>query len=177
MARKAIGPRIRFEVFKRDGFRCVYCGAHPPEVLLHCDHVVPVAEGGGADMENLVTACAACNLGKGARSLLLAPPTLAEKAAQLTEAEEQLRGYQEVAAARRERIEDEMWTVAGALVPGSSSDGLRRDWLQSIKTFLEKLGYDSVLDAAEIARARYPWGNRRTFLYFCGVCWRRVRGD
>jgi len=25
--RKAVSARLRFEVFRRDGFRCVYCGA------------------------------------------------------------------------------------------------------------------------------------------------------
>ena len=62
--RKAIGKRLRFEVFKRDKFRCVYCGATPPDAVLHIDHVVPVSDGGSNDPLNLVTACAGCNLGK-----------------------------------------------------------------------------------------------------------------
>lgn len=47
MARKAISKKTRFEVFKRDRFTCQYCGATPPGVLLHIDHIHPVAEGGG----------------------------------------------------------------------------------------------------------------------------------
>ncbi len=37
MARKKAGisKRLRFEVFKRDGFVCQYCGNHPPAVVLH----------------------------------------------------------------------------------------------------------------------------------------------
>lgn len=54
----------RFEIFKRDGFTCQYCGRKPPEVVLHVDHVMPVAEGGDNDEMNLVTACSDCNLGK-----------------------------------------------------------------------------------------------------------------
>lgn len=64
MLRKPIGKRLRFEIFKRDGFRCTYCGATPVDRPLHVDHVKAVAEGGTDDPFNLVTACDACNLGK-----------------------------------------------------------------------------------------------------------------
>ena len=67
--RKSISPKLRFEVFKRDSFRCQYCGRSAPQVLLHVDHIEPVAEGGTNDITNLVTACSDCNLGKGARRL------------------------------------------------------------------------------------------------------------
>jgi len=56
-------------VFKRDRFTCQYCGAKAPDAVLNCDHVHPVAEGGTNDILNLVTACEACNGGKGARLL------------------------------------------------------------------------------------------------------------
>lgn len=67
MARKAISKGLRFEVFKRDGFRCRYCGATPNQSTLHVDHVIPVSGGGTNDPANLVTACSACNAGKSAR--------------------------------------------------------------------------------------------------------------
>ena len=63
--RKPISKRTRFEVFKRDKFTCQYCGMAAPYVTLHVDHIVPVAHGGTNDMENLVTSCMSCNLGKG----------------------------------------------------------------------------------------------------------------
>lgn len=55
---------IRAAVFERDGHVCRYCGemADPAE----CDHVTPVALGGGHGMDNLVTACVPCNRSKGA---------------------------------------------------------------------------------------------------------------
>lgn len=68
-ARKSLSKTVRFEVFKRDSFTCQYCGAKAPETVLHCDHINPVAEGGTNEIMNLVTACAACNGGKGARKL------------------------------------------------------------------------------------------------------------
>jgi 5-methylcytosine-specific restriction endonuclease McrA len=53
----------RFKVFKRDGFRCIYCGQSSIEdgVKLHIDHIKPVSKGGTSKLENLVTACAGCN--------------------------------------------------------------------------------------------------------------------
>jgi len=64
MSRESISPKLRFDVLKRDGFTCQYCGRSAPEVELHVDHVVPVAEGGGNDPGNLTAACVECNLGK-----------------------------------------------------------------------------------------------------------------
>lgn len=65
----AVSKQLRFEVFKRDEFRCVYCGRTPPGIILHVDHVLAAANGGEDDAHNLVTSCQECNLGKGARSL------------------------------------------------------------------------------------------------------------
>jgi hypothetical protein len=62
--RKPIPKSLRFEVFKRDSFTCQYCGSKAPDVLLHIDHIKPVADGGENDILNLVTACVGCNLGK-----------------------------------------------------------------------------------------------------------------
>ncbi len=54
----------RFNVFLRDGFRCVYCGS--PEDLTF-DHVIPRSKGGRTSWENIVAACSPCNLRKGGR--------------------------------------------------------------------------------------------------------------
>ena len=61
-----ISNRIRFLVLKRDGFRCVYCGARAGDVELQVDHVEPKAKGGANELENYVSACRDCNGGKGA---------------------------------------------------------------------------------------------------------------
>lgn len=53
---------IRERIFRRDDYTCAYCGARG--VSLECDHVVPVARGGGHEDENLTTACRACNRSK-----------------------------------------------------------------------------------------------------------------
>lgn len=66
----AISKRLRFEILRRDGFRCYYCGVRGNEVetTLTIDHVVPVSLGGTDDPENLVAACGDCNAGKSAVS-------------------------------------------------------------------------------------------------------------
>ena len=68
-ARKPIGKKVRFEVFKRDSFTCQYCGAKSPDVVLHVDHINPVSKGGKNDILNLITACEGCNQGKSDRAL------------------------------------------------------------------------------------------------------------
>ncbi len=55
----------RFNLFLRDEFRCQYCGVRGE---LTFDHVIPRARGGRTCWENVVAACAPCNLRKGARS-------------------------------------------------------------------------------------------------------------
>ena len=56
----------RFNLFLRDEFRCQYCGSKDD---LTFDHVVPRASGGITSWENVVAACAPCNLRKGSKSL------------------------------------------------------------------------------------------------------------
>ena len=59
--------RLRYEVLRRDQFRCVQCGRSPanePGVILHLDHVKPWSKGGETVFENLQTLCERCNLGK-----------------------------------------------------------------------------------------------------------------
>jgi len=54
----------RFNVFLRDRFQCLYCGCKED---LTFDHVIPRSRGGRTTWENVVTACAGCNLMKGGR--------------------------------------------------------------------------------------------------------------
>ncbi len=62
--RTAISKRTRFEVFKRDAFKCQYCGQSAPDILLEIDHIVPVSRGGDNNILNLLTSCEDCNSGK-----------------------------------------------------------------------------------------------------------------
>ena len=57
----------RFNVFLRDAFACQYCNARAPAPDLTFDHVIPRSRGGRTTWENVVTACAPCNLRKGSK--------------------------------------------------------------------------------------------------------------
>jgi 5-methylcytosine-specific restriction endonuclease McrA len=54
----------RFNLFLRDRFECQYCGFDDD---LTFDHVIPRSRGGRTTWENVVTACARCNLMKGGK--------------------------------------------------------------------------------------------------------------
>ncbi len=175
--RKSLGKKIRFEVFKRDGFCCQYCGSTPPKVILEVDHIVPVKDGGDNDEDNLTTSCFDCNRGKGANSLSSIPQLLSDKAKAVQEAEAQLRAYHEILSAKKQRIEDEAFQVAEIFEPGCSVDGYSIRRLTSIKGFIDRLHVFSVEEAAEIAVGRFSRGSTAAFKYFCGVCWNRVNGE
>ncbi len=58
----------RMNVYLRDGFSCAYCRVKLPVSELTYDHVIPRAQGGRTEWENIVTACYACNALKGNRT-------------------------------------------------------------------------------------------------------------
>lgn len=114
--RKPLSKKIRFEVLKRDSFKCQYCGNSAPDVLLEVDHIKPVAQGGTNDIWNLVTSCQPCNSGKSDRTL--SDQTVVAKA------KKQLDQLQE----RREQLEMLMEWQAGLA-------GLEQEALDSISDF------------------------------------------
>ncbi|MDF2487311.1 MAG: hypothetical protein K0R46_3479, partial [Herbinix sp.] len=64
-----IGDGLRYKVFKRDNYKCCFCGASPakdPSIVLHADHVIPWSKGGETVLDNLQTLCSRCNIGKSA---------------------------------------------------------------------------------------------------------------
>ena len=60
----------QYTIYKRDKFRCAYCGRASYEgAKLQLDHIVPRLRGGENKAYNLITACAKCNRGKSHNSL------------------------------------------------------------------------------------------------------------
>ena len=63
--KKGDPSKLRDRVFRRDAFRCVYCGQVFPPDQLTLDHVQPRMRGGDQSEGNIVTAYFACNAEKG----------------------------------------------------------------------------------------------------------------
>ncbi len=57
--RKYISKKLRDRVRAKYSGRCAYCGQTPRAI--HVDHIVPVNQGGGDEIENLAPACQSCN--------------------------------------------------------------------------------------------------------------------
>jgi hypothetical protein len=156
-SRAAISKKLRFEVFKRDSFRCQYCGAAAPDVLLEIDHVNPVANGGKGDILNLLTACQPCNAGKGKRRLgeTTALSKQRDQLRELNERREQLemmiRWKEELAALKDNSIErlSQFWSK---LVPPFS---LNEHGIQSLKKLAGRFRIDEIMDAMQIAADEY----------------------
>jgi rubredoxin len=66
--RKTIKPGLRFEILKRDDYRCQICGVTAKDgATLEIDHIHPVSRGGTNEPDNLQVLCRDCNAGKGAQ--------------------------------------------------------------------------------------------------------------
>ncbi len=174
--RKAISTRTRFEVFKRDGFKCLYCGRTPPSVLLHVDHIIPVCQGGDNSRDNLATSCDKCNLGKSGVSLAAVPKSLQDRAAESIEREKQVKALAKAIKAEKDRIERDALEVADLFVEHFRLDGIRKDWFQSIAGFIQRMPAPEVVSSMRVALGKRGHSSRDyAFRYFCGVCWGKIR--
>lgn len=68
--RQSLPANVRFDVLRRDDFRCRFCEGKPGNDRLHVDHLIPWSLGGSDHPDNLTTACDRCNIGKSARTLI-----------------------------------------------------------------------------------------------------------
>lgn len=173
--RKSISKRTRFEIFKRDLFTCQYCGRTPPNVVLHIDHINPVANGGDSSQDNLITSCEECNQGKSDKLLSSVPKSLAIKASEIKEREEQLLEYYKIMKSSKERLETEAWHVMSILQQVDRADSASRQQMTSIFMFQKRLGYYDLIDAAECTISRFGCLSYGAFKYFCGVCWKKIK--
>ncbi len=57
---------LRFKVLRKYGFKCMACGAAPPKIVLHIDHIKPRSKYPQLELvlDNLQVLCAHCNIGK-----------------------------------------------------------------------------------------------------------------
>lgn len=177
-ASMAVSRKIRFDVFKRDGFRCQYCGRTPPIVLLEVDHIHPRSKGGSDHEDNLLTSCEDCNRGKSAGLLTAVPRTIAEKAAVIAEREAQLAGYNEILAAKRAREDKQIDDLESLFHEMWPDREFTRQFRESIRSdFLGHLSHDEMVAAMAKACGKCAT-SYDSLKYFCGICWstRRQRG-
>ena len=154
---KSLSKRLRFEVFKRDSFRCQYCGATAPEIVLHVDHIDPRAKGGDDDITNLITSCLPCNLGKGACALDDNATVLKTRSQleELQERREQLEmmmqwreGLRDLSLEAIDRMSDYWQGLAPGFVPSETGRRNLRKWMR-------RYSVDEVIQAMDIAADQY----------------------
>jgi hypothetical protein len=151
--RKNPSKRLRFEVFKRDGFTCQYCGSQPPETVLVCDHIDPVVNGGKTTIDNLITACEPCNQGKGGR-VLTARAIRPDADLLLLEVQQELAELQRFQAAEKQRdeilnqlaldLQDRWMDITGDDYPPNTSV-----FVQMLRKYSPEIVHDSVLVTAK----------------------------
>ena len=174
--RKVISKKTRFEIFKRDSFKCQYCGSIPPHVVLEVDHIIPVKQGGKNELENLITACFECNRGKGARELSAIPNSLEDKIKLIKAKEKQYKEFKKLQDKIILRLENEIDEVQKVYKESHSNYYFKPKFRSSVKMFIEKLGAEKVIQCMEFA-CRKVNDNNECLTYFCGVCWKTIKGD
>jgi len=169
--RKPIKPSIRFKILQRDGFSCRYCGRNGERdsVILHIDHLFPVSQGGSNDINNLVTSCRDCNLGKSDNLIEAVKPTAAQKSEVLHELNKQvLAAYQQRAAikAREERKQETInfWCEQ------TGRDQVDTRTIGIIYGYVERHGEENVFPWIEAAVRACFAHDQRMGKYISGCC-------
>ena len=169
----SVTKRTRYEVLRRDGHKCRYCGLEASETELTVDHVIPVSLGGADTPDNLVAACRDCNAGKASSN----------PDAELVEDVEALalryrNAMIAVAKQRREQkatIDRIVGTFWDAWAEVFGSDTLAHNWRTSIERFLiNGLSLDDLLGFIDVTDNAEPWRGKE-FRYFCGCCWTEIK--
>lgn len=175
--RKPVTKRLRYEILKRDGHRCHYCGATADDGPLVVDHVIPVALGGPTEPTNLVTACRDCNAGKSSTNpdddLVANVDSLAIAMADALRLVNQQRMEDRDALESDVRHFRHLWDnwhdYKGNALP------LPGGWQATIERFLglglDDYDFEKFIEIAMGSKAR----QEGVFAYFCGVCWNTIR--
>lgn len=173
--RIALSKKTRFEVFKRDSFKCQYCGRSAPEVVLHVDHIHPVSKDGTNDVFNLITACSDCNHGKGA-TRLSDDSSLKKQKKQLDELNEKREQLEMMMAWRQELAneKDQMFNFAVERYETIFFTKLSEYGLKLLRGQITQFGFDAVMAAMDITSTRDidPEGRLN---YMAGICWNKKR--
>jgi CRISPR/Cas system Type II protein with McrA/HNH and RuvC-like nuclease domain len=171
----SVGKKLRFEVFKRDGFQCMYCGNKTPNVLLEIDHIEPKSKGGTDDINNLITACFDCNRGKSNIELKNLPNKLIDNIKIIKEKEAQYKQYRKIIELQNKRINAEIDEIEKIYQNYYIDYYLTERFKNSsIKQFINKLGFYETKEAMEKACTHYRLNENSSLKYFCGICWNKI---
>lgn len=175
--RKSTGKKSRFEVFKRDGFRCQYCGKTPPDVVLEIDHVIPVSADGEHVIDNMVTACFDCNRGKGAGQLVDVPESVQIKAERMIEREIQIKEFAKLLTKIRKREDADVNKIEDVFASYYEKYSFAESFRTSIRNqFLKKIACQDLCDYMHIACSKATNYNG-AIKYFCGICWNVIKSS
>lgn len=178
MVKRDVSKKTRFEVFKRDSFTCQYCGRSAPDVVLECDHIIPLADGGDNEIENLITSCFDCNRGKGKRRLdekevlsiregqLEKAQAIKEQTEMLIQWKQDLHSIDEMQIDAIEELccleDDKILSVSGR---------------NKILRLIRKFGFQEVYESTSISFCRYFNGSEKSWNHafdkIGGVCYNR----
>jgi hypothetical protein len=171
-----ISKRLRYEILRRDGHHCRYCGLGSDEVTLTVDHVIPTTLGGTDDPSNLVAACRDCNSGKASSSP--DAPIVEDVARDALRWARAMQIAAANAAIDRNRMRlsiamfDDGWTDFHNT---STGDEIWRpdNWDQSVRTWLSLgLTIDDLTDLVDQVMAKRLAGGSARWKYLCGMAWR-----
>lgn len=173
--RKPISKKLRFEIFKRDSFKCQYCGAKPPKVPLEVDHIVPVSKGGKNDELNLITSCFDCNRGKSNNELEIVLDTTLSKVQKIRVAQEQYREIKKLQNKEKKIMNEQINEIESVYSSVFQDYYFANKFRISVKKFILKLSFEEVLESMETACNKPRLNNSTVLTYFCGVCWGKIR--
>jgi len=179
----SISTRTRFEIFKRDNFTCQYCGRHPPQIILHCDHILAVSKGGSDERINLLTSCMDCNLGKSNKLLGEKIEPLENQIQLETERSEQVKRYNTFLKNQRKAVIQSLQEISDKYIlligENPSEWTMPEDVQKSCRVFLRSLPSEIIVENLEKADSRFGFSYhaKRTKLYFYGICWKMIKGE
>lgn len=155
--RKAVSQKARFEVFKRDSFKCQYCGQSSPDVILHVDHIKPVSKGGDNSIINLITACQDCNSGKSNVELDDGSALAKQKAQmdELNERREQLQMMMDWRSSLKDMDNEVVQTLIEEIDSAMSSRSVNDQGERSVKKWFKKYGYTLLSECIELSASQY----------------------
>ena len=170
----AVSKRTRYEVLRRDGHRCRYCGSHADDSPLTVDHVTPKSLGGSDSPSNLVAACKDCNAGKASAN----PDS--EHVAKVADDAVRWAMAMKKASDDAAEVREKKYAVVEPFLDawyalGLAGSPMPPGWESSVVRWLDiGLTMDDLIELVAVTSSKKIKEQGR-FSYFAGCCWNVVR--